>query len=578
MRENPRLQFTDAERAAPELEKPIRKAEKAAAKADAAQAKIPKKTVKMKERVTDPATGKVTTRLRFEEIDKKKPPSKLSHALRDAPGNTVAGALHREIAKSEDENVGVESAHKLEEAAETGGRIVQSGYRSHKLKPYRKAAAAEHRLEKANVNALYHKSLRENPTSNPLSRWQQKRAIRKQYAAAKRTGQAATGTAKAAGNTARAAKTAVKRSEQAAGFVWRHKKGVGIAVALFLIVCMFLNFMSSCSMMSQTLLSGLSGTTYPSTDEDSLAVEGEYVSMELALQNRIDNIESEYPGYDEYRYNIGEIGHNPHELAAYLSTVFQEYTLGEVAAELERVFGLQYELSLVEEVEVRYRTETRTDEDGNDYDVEVPYDYYILHVTLTSRPIGSFVAELLDADQLEQYRVYLATSGNRPLLFGGGTADGGPSEDLSGVRFVDGERPGNQAVVDIAKSQVGNVGGQPYWSWYGFESRVEWCACFVSWCFAQAGYSEPRFASCTSGGMAWYQSHGQWGDRNYSDIAPGDAIFFDWDNSGNADHVGIVIGTDGERVYTVEGNSGDACKIKSYPLGSSVIRGYGLMN
>ena len=570
MKREPRLQFTDAERADPELEKPIRKAEKAAAKADAAQTKIPKKTVKVKECAVDLTTGKVTTRLRFEEIDKKKPPSKLTHTLRDAPGNTVAGALHREIAKSEDENVGVESAHKLEKAAETGGRFIQSARRSHQLKPYRKAAAAEHRLEKANVDALYHRSLRENPTSNPLSRWQQKRAIRKQYAAAKRTGQATTGTAKAAGGTARAAKTAVKRSEQAAGFLWRHKKGFLIVAALFLIVCMFLNFLSSCSMMSQTLLSGLSGTTYPSTDEASLAVEGEYVSKELALQNRIDNIESEFPGYDEYRYDIGEIGHNPHELASYLSTVFQEYTLSEVAAELERVFGLQYELTLTEIVETR----TYTDEDGDEHE----YDYYILDVTLTSRPIGSFVAELLDADQLEQYRVYLATSGNRPLLFGGGTADGGPSEDLSGVRFVDGERPGNQAVVDIAQSQVGNVGGQPYWSWYGFESRVEWCACFVSWCFAQAGYSEPRFSGCTSGGMAWYQSHGQWGDRNYSDIAPGDAIFFDWDNSGDADHVGIVVGTDGERVYTVEGNSGDACKIRSYPLGSSVIRGYGLMN
>lgn len=580
MKREPRLQFTDAERADPKLETLIRKAERAAAKADAAQAKIPKKTVKVKECAVDPATGKVTTRLRFEEIDKKKPPSKLTHTIRDAPGNTVAGALHREVAKSEDENVGVESAHKLEETAETGGRVVQSARRSHQLKPYRKAAATEHRLKKANINALYQRSLRENPQfdSNPLSRWQQKRAIRKQYVAAKRTGQAATGTAKAAGNTARAAKTAAKKSEQAAGFLWRHKKGFLIVVALFLIVCIFLNFMSSCSMMSQTLLSALSGTTYPSTDEDSLAVEQKYVSMELALQNRIDNIESEYPGYDEYRYDIGEIGHNPHELASYLSTVFQEYTLGEVAAELERVFGLQYKLSLVEEVEVRYRTETRTDEDGDEYEVEVPYNYYILNVTLTTRPIGAFVAELLDADQLEQYRVYLATSGNRPLLFGGGTADISPSEDLSGVRFVDGERPGNQQVVDIAQSQVGNVGGQPYWSWYGFESRVEWCACFVSWCFAQAGYSEPRFASCTSGGMAWFQSHGQWGDRNYRDIAPGDAIFFDWDNSGNADHVGIVIGTDGERVYTVEGNSGDACKIRSYPLGSSVIRGYGLMN
>ena len=141
-----------------------------------------------------------------------------------------------------------------------------------------------------------------------------------------------------------------------------------------------------------------------------------------------------------------------------------------------------------------------------------------------------------------------------------------------------GTRRGNEEVAAIALSQVGQVGGYPYWSWYGFSSRVEWCACFVSWCYAQVGLSEPRFSGCTSGGMAWFQSHGQWGDRNYPDIAPGDAIFFDWDGTGDADHVGIVVGVDESRVYTVEGNSGnDACNYKSYPLGSSVIRGYGLM-
>ena len=159
------------------------------------------------------------------------------------------------------------------------------------------------------------------------------------------------------------------------------------------------------------------------------------------------------------------------------------------------------------------------------------------------------------------FRVYLETSGNKPLIFGGGSPDGNPSEDLSGVQLVNGTRPGNTAVVDRAKSQVGNVGGQPYWSWYGFNSRVEWCACFVSWCYNQAGKSEPRFAACQSQGIPWFQSHGQWGDRNYPNIAPGDAIFFDWDGDGSADHVGLVIGTDGQRVYTVEGNSGDACKI-----------------
>ncbi len=137
--------------------------------------------------------------------------------------------------------------------------------------------------------------------------------------------------------------------------------------------------------------------------------------------------------------------------------------------------------------------------------------------------------------------------------------------------------PGDQPVPSL-KKQVGNVGGYPYWSWYGFNGRVDWCACFVSWCYNKAGKSEPRFAGCQSQGVPWFTSHGQWGNRGYKNIAPGDAIFFDWDGDGGADHVGIVIGTDGSRVYTVEGNSGDACKIKSYDLNSGYIKGYGLMN
>ena len=576
MIKEPRLRFTEEERADPALEKPIRKAEKAAVKADKAQAKIPKKQVKRAE--VDPKTGKVTTKLVLE--DKPRPPSKLSHAVRDTPGNAVAGKLHQEIRKTEDDNVGVESAHKSEEAVETGVHLVREGYRSHKLKPYRKAAQAERKLEKANVNALYQKSLQENPqlASNPLSRWQQKQQIKKQYAAAKRAAQSGGSAAGAAQKTGKAAKTVKEKAQQAGAYVMRHKKGFGIALGLFLIVCLLLNTMSSCSMMAQSIGSMISGTTYPSDDPEMVAVEADYAAKEAALQAEIDNIESSHPGYDEYRYDLDMIGHDPHELAAYLSAVLQGYTRASAQAELERIFAAQYQLTLTEEVEVRYRTETRTDSEGNEYDVEVPYNYYILNVTLTSKPISSVALELLTPDQLEMYQVYRQTLGNKPLIFGGGSADTSDSESLAGVEFVNGTRPGNQAVVDIAKSQVGNVGGQPYWSWYGFNSRVEWCACFVSWCYGQMGLSEPRFAACQSQGIPWFQSHGQWGGRDYANIAPGDAIFFDWDLDGSADHVGIVVGTDGSRVYTVEGNSGDACKIKSYSLTYECIKGYGLMN
>ena len=563
MRKEPRLHFTDEERADPALEKPIRKADRAAAKADRAQAKIRKKQVRQK--TVDLGTGKVTTKLVLG--DKKKPPSKLSHAVRDAPGDAALGKLHKEIRKTEQDNVGVESAHKSEEAVETGARLFREGYRSHKLKPYRKAAQAEQKLEKANVNALYQKSLRENPqlTSNPFSRWQQKQAIKKEYAA-KRAGN----TANTAKKTGKAAKTVKEKAQQAGAFIMRHKKGFLLVGAIFLLICLLLNTMSSCSMMAQSIGSAISGSTYPSDDPELVAVEADYAAREAVLQAEIDNIESSHPGYDEYRYDLDMIGHDPHELAAYLSAVLQGYTRQSAQAELERVFSAQYTLTLTEEVQIR----TYTDEDGDEHE----YEYRILHVKLESRPISSLATELLTPDQLEMYQVYRQTLGNKPLIFGGGSTNTSDSESLDGVEFVNGTRPGNPELVELAKRQVGNVGGQPYWSWYGFNSRVEWCACFVSWCYGQMGLSEPRFAACQSQGIPWFQSHGQWGARGYDNLAPGDAIFFDWDLDGSADHVGIVIGTDGSRVYTVEGNSGDACKIRSYDVNYECIKGYGLMN
>ena len=565
MRKEPRLHFTDEERADPALEKPIRKADRAAAKADRAQTKIPKKQVRQK--TVDPKTGKVTTKLVLE--DKKKPPSKLSHAVRDAPGDAALGKLHKEIRETEQDNVGVESAHKSEETAETGVRLVREGYRSHKLKPYRKAAQAEQKLEKANVNALYQKSLRENPqlTSNPFSRWQQKQTIKKEYAAAKRAGNTAGGTAKTASKTA---KTVKEKAQQAGAFIMRHKKGFLLVSAIFLLICLLLNTMSSCSMMAQSIGSAISGSTYPSGDPELVAVEADYAARETALQAEIDNIESSHPGYDEYRYDLDMIGHDPHELAAFLSAVLQGYTQSSAQGELERVFSAQYTLTLTEEIQIR----TYTDEDGDTHE----YEYRILHVKLESRPISSLATELLTPEQLEMYQVYRQTLGNKPLIFGGGSTNTSDSESLDGVEFVNGTRPGNPELVELAKRQVGNVGGQPYWSWYGFNSRVEWCACFVSWCYGQMGLSEPRFAACQSQGIPWFQSHGQWGARGYDNLAPGDAIFFDWDLDGSADHVGIVIGTDGSRVYTVEGNSGDACKIRSYDVNYECIKGYGLMN
>ncbi len=586
-----RLQFTDEERATPELERYIRKSDKAADRLDAAKAAIPKEKKLVRERTFDEATGKGKTRLRFEEREKPIGKNKPHNNPLSRPAQEAGIFVHNKIHSVEKDNSGVEGAHKSEELAEKGAkygtRKIREGYRSHKLKPYRAAAKAEKAAEKANVNYLYHKTLHENPqlTSNPLSRFMQKRQIKRQYVKAAKTGGTATAK-KAAENTRKAAKKTAEETRQAAAFVARHPAGVCIAVAALLLFIMVSAGLSSCGAMFSGMMNGVLGTSYTSEDSDLVATENNYAAKETELQQRIDNIERDNPGYDEYRYDLDNIGHNPHELASYLTALLQSYTPQSAQAELNRVFDKQYTLTLTEEIEVRYRTETRTDtwtdEDGNShsdtYTVEVPYNYYILNVKLTNKPINSFVSELLTVEQLEMYRVYLETSGNKPLIFGGGSPDVSASEDLSGVQFVNGTRPGNTAIVDLAKRQVGNVGGQPYWSWYGFNSRVEWCACFVSWCYGQMGLSEPRFAACQSQGIPWFTSRGQWGARGYENIAPGDAIFFDWDLDGSADHVGLVIGTDGSRVYTVEGNSGDACKIKSYPLDYACIKGYGLMN
>mgnify|MGYP000987952014 CR=1 FL=1 len=614
-RPSSRLQFSDEERAAPDLEKAIRKSDKKADRLDLARENIPKKKKLVRERSFDEAVGKSKSRLHFKESEKPYN-GKIKHNALSRPAQEVGTKLHGKIREVEKENVGVEGGHAAEQFGEKavgkGYRAIKGGIRRHVVtssassvspqavkllhsadppfptkssdfagtlyKPYRAAAKAEQASIKANTNYLYQKALHDNPqlASSPLSRFMQKQQIKRNYAKQIRdTGKTAQKTGGALKSAAVKAKEVAK---QAASFVTRHWKGLLALLGLGLMLVFLMGGLQSCSSMFGGVSSSVLATTYLSEDTEILVAEASYSALEAELQYEVDNYASLHPGFDEYRFNLDGIYHDPHELAAYLSAKYATYTASSVQAEIQRIFGLQYELSTQETTEIRYRTETYTDENGDSHTVRVPYNYYIITVTLVNRGIYPIAQSELTPEQMETYNVYRQTLGNMPLLFGGGSTNTNPAEDLSGVQFVNGTRPGNQNIVNIAQSQVGNVGGQPYWSWYGFGGRVEWCACFVSWCFNQAGYSEPRFAACTSQGMPWFQSHGQWGDRNYANIAPGDAIFFDWDGDGSADHVGIVVGTDGERVYTVEGNSGDACTVRSYSLGSSVIRGYGLMN
>ena len=530
MKREPRLQFSDADLAEPKLEKPIKRVKKAEAKADKAQAKIPKKTVAKKEHGFDPATGKVKTQLRFEEVDKKKPPSKLTHAVQDAPANFVLSQVHREVRQSEDDNVGVEAAHKVEQAVESGGRLVQSAHRAHQLKPYRAAIRAEKKLERANLDALQKKAEIDSPTSNPVSKWQQKQAIKKQYAAAKHH-QAAQTTAKAAENTARAAKKAAEKAEKAGKYVWEHRRGFAIAAAILLMLAFLLNGLSSCSVIMDGVGSGIAASTYPSQDADMLGAEAQYCEMEAELQRYLDTYESTHD-YDEYHFDLDTIEHDPYVLISIITALHQgEWTLDEVQGTLQMLFDRQYILTEDVVVEVRYRTVTRTDSDGNDYDVEVPYNYYICTVTLENFNLSHLPVYIMGEETLSRYALYMATLGNRPELFPSSPYVGKytnkppaheiPEDYLADETFA--------AVLKEAEKYV----GYPY-VWGGSSPSTSFdCSGFVSYVYNQCGWDFGRL-----GAQGLYNI-----STRTSNPKPGDLVFFTgtYDTPGIS-HVGIYVG------------------------------------
>ena len=522
-KENPRLQFTDSE-LNPKLRQSVRRADKAADKAEAARGKIPKVRRKVKQAALDPETGKIKARLYFEEVDKAKPPSKLSHAIRDAPGNAAAVQLHRQISEAEDDNVGLESAHRLEEAAEAGGRLAAHSARARKLKPYREAAKAERRLEKANVNALYQKHIQENPqlASTPLSRWQQKRAIQKQYAASVRSGQSAAATVE---NTARAAKKAAEKSKDGANFLWRHKKGIGIIIGLFFSVCLLLNCMASCSILAEGLLSSVGGSTFPSADEDMLGAEAAYAGMEADLQNYLDTYASSHD-YDEYHFDLDEIGHDPYVLIALLTAYHGgTWTLPEVQGTLSMLFDRQY--ILTETV----TSETRYNDDGD------PYIWTVCNVKLENFDLSHLPVYLLGEDGMNLYANYMATLGNRPDLFPVGTYPNAsqrqdyldydvPPEALADAQFA--------AMLTEAEKYL----GFPY-VWGGSSPSTSFdCSGFVSWVINHSGWNVGRLGAKALCNLCTPVSP--------ANARPGDLVFFI--NTYNAPdpnaptHCGIYVG------------------------------------
>ncbi|WP_417091228.1 C40 family peptidase [Gemmiger sp.] len=537
MKREPRLQFSDADLAEPKLEKPIKRVKKAEAKADKAQAKIPKKTVAKKEHGFDPATGKVKTQLRFEEVDKKKPPSKLTHAVQDAPTNLVLSQVHREVRQSEDDNVGVEAAHKVEQAVESGGRLVQSAHRAHQLKPYRAAIRAEKKLERANLDALQKKAEIDSPTSNPVSKWQQKQAIKKQYAAAKHN-QAAQTTAKAAENTARAAKKAAEKAEKAGKYVWEHRRGFAIAAAILLMLAFLLNGLSSCSVIMDGVGSGIAASTYPSQDADMLGAEAQYCEMEAELQRYLDTYESTHD-YDEYHFDLDTIEHDPYVLISIITALHQgEWTLDEVQGTLQMLFDRQYILTEDVVVETRYRTETDTwtDADGNTHTdtYQVPYDYYICTVTLENFNLSHVPVYIMSEEQLGIYATYMATLGNRPDLFPGSGYIGKYVEGSYTDYDIPPEALDDEVFAAIIKEAEKYL-GYPY-VWGGSSPSTSFdCSGFVSWVINHSGWDVGRLGAqglcniCTPVSSA--------------NVKPGDLVFFTgtYDTPG-VSHVGIYVG------------------------------------
>lgn len=554
-----RLRFTEDDLADKAVRQAADRAEKAVGKAEKAveKASKPKKKLRTEADVSKNRSAK----LRFEkadiepELDK---PSRGKHIISRASSAAIASKAHQAVSEHEDDNVGVQAVHQSEEAVEAAAYTIDHAVYSKKLKAHDKAEKLIEKSDRANVDALYEKYKKDNPdaSTNPISRWRQKQAIKKEYAAARAGKSTAGSTAAASKNAGKAAKETKNVTQKLTEFVTSHSKAfivVGIFLLLFMVIA---SMFSSCTAMFQGGAQMVLGTSYTATDEDIIGADDDYSDLEAALRRKLNNIERTHSGYDEYRYELNEINHNPYELASYLTVMFEDYTREEVQRTLERLFELQYELTLEEEVEIRTRTETRTEtetgtrwvwddeleeyvEEEYEYEVEVEYEveyeYYILNVKLTNYGLNYAIGNSgMTEDEMERYRTLLQTQGNRPDLF---------EDDIYAVpggEYTDYDIPG-EALTDVKFARMIREAekylGYPY-VWGGSSPSTSFdCSGFVSWVINNCGngWSVGRL---TANGL-----------MNVCDIIPrssaepGDLIFFQgtYDTSG-ASHVGIYVG------------------------------------
>lgn len=469
------------------------------------------------------------------------------------PGNLAADALsakaHQSVRNADqDNNSGVEAAHFTEGSAEGAARAGSRFQYGRKLRQYKKLERLEKKANKDAVDSIFAERMKSDPQagSNLFSRWRQKQAIKKEYAAAKAGAAAAENTAS---GTAKAAQGTVSITEKAFQFVQSHSHIIIGIAAVGLLVLVIAGSVSSCSVLINGGGNVVLGTSYTAEDEDLKGVETDYTKLEDKLRKQIDRIETDHPGYDEYRYNLAEIGHNPYELASLLTVEFENYTRSQVQARLQSIFEAQYELKLKEKVEIRTRKETRVGYRYNPitgtghtytYQVTVQYEYKILNVTLLNRGVD-YVARNsgLTDDQLQRYEVTLECRGNRDDLFAGiafATPDGAGSSG----EYQDYDIPGEALTDEKFRKMITEAEkylGYPY-VWGGSSPSTSFdCSGFVSWVINHCGNGWNVGRQTANGLM------GKCDIIPKSEAKPGDLIFFQKTyNTSGASHVGIYVG------------------------------------
>ena len=469
------------------------------------------------------------------------------------PGNLAADALsakaHQSVRNADqDNNSGVEAAHFIEGSAEGAARAGSRFQYGRKLRQYKKQERLEKKADKDAVDSIFAERMKSDPQagSNLFSRWRQKQAIKKEYAAAKAGAAAAENTA---AGTAKTAQGTASMTEKAFQFVQSHSHIIIGIAAVGLLVLVIAGSVSSCSVLINGGGNVVLGTSYTAEDEALKGVETDYTKLEDKLRKQIDRIETDHPGYDEYRYNLAEIGHNPYELASLLTVEFENYTRSQVQARLQSIFEAQYELKLVEKVEIRTRKETRVGYSYNPitgtghtytYQVTVQYEYKILNVTLLNRGVD-YVARNsgLTDDQLERYEVTLECRGNRDDLFAGiafATPDGAGSSG----EYQDYDIPGEALTDEKFRKMITEAEkylGYPY-VWGGSSPSTSFdCSGFVSWVINHCGNGWNVGRQTANGLM------GKCDIIPKSEAKPGDLIFFQKTyNTSGASHVGIYVG------------------------------------